>query len=477
MNTSPPTHDTSPIPPSPRRRPLSLSFRLFVLATAWIAVALASALFVLLSYYRTSVERGFESLLDLHLFNVVAAIQQDENGLPVGAPQLGDPRFSAFQSGWYWQVIRLGAGRDELLVSPSLSGTRLLLPRIEDVPFGSDFQRVMDIAGPGGDQRLRAIEQLVVFGDTGDRLAFTVTGDLAEVEDEIGAFRNLVLAVFGLLGFGLVALTLLQVRIGLKPLRDVRHALGAIREGRAPRLEGDYPAEIAPLTREINALIESNAKIIERARTQVGNLAHARKTPLAVITNEARAAKTPLGAKVAEQAGLMRHQIDYYLDRARVAATAGVAVSVTEVAPVAETFARAMRRIYADRGTTLDVEVPTGLRFQGEKQDLEELLGNLVDNAFKWAKSRVVLTCRAIPGSGPDERAMLAITVEDDGPGLTEEECAEAVRRGRRLDETQPGSGLGLSIVRDLADLYGGDFALARSDLGGLKATLRLPAT
>lgn len=475
MNAPAPAATPDPPSSSPRRAPLSLSFRLFVLAAAWTAIALATALYVLIAYYRASVERGFNSLLDLHLFNVVAAIQQDENGLPVGAPQLGDPRFAAFQSGWYWQVIRLGEGRDELLVSPSLSGARLLLPRIEDVPFGSDFQRVMDIDGPAG-RRLRAIEQLVVFGDTGDRLSFTVTGDLGEVEYEIAAFRNLVLAVFGLLGLGLAAATLLQVRIGLKPLRDVRAALGAIREGRAVRLEGDYPAEIAPLTREINALIESNAKIIERARTQVGNLAHALKTPLAVITNEARAARTPLGAKVTEQAGLMRHQIDYYLDRARVAATAGVAVSVTEVAPVAETFARAMRRIYADRGTTLDVDVPAGLRFQGERQDLEELMGNLVDNAFKWARSRVVLTCRALPASGSDGRPMLAVTVEDDGPGLTDAQCAEAVRRGRRLDETQPGSGLGLSIVCDLADLYGGDFALARSGLGGLKATLRLPA-
>lgn len=453
------------------RRPVSLSLRLFVLAAFWSLLALAAAYVVLASYYRAEIERGFERLLGLHLFNVVAAIQQDDAGRLHGEPQLGDPRFASFQSGWYWQVIRLGAD-DELLVSPSLAGERLTLKSVEDVPFDDEFQRAMDVAGPAG-ERLRAVEQLVVYDRTGDRLSFTVAADLGTIDADIAAFRNLLLAVFGVLGAGLVAIAVAQVGVGLRPLRRVGDALGAIREGRDERITGVYPREIAPLTAEINALIESNAKIVERARTQVGNLAHALKTPLSVITNEARAGKTPLGDKVVEQAGLMRHQIDYYLDRARVAASTGLVSVVTDVKPVADTFARAMARIYADRGIDLGVDIAPGSRFQGEKQDLEELFGNLVDNAFKWAKTEVRLSCRRL--SGPD-RPLLEIAVEDDGPGLTEAEREEAMRRGRRLDETQPGSGLGLSIVRDLAELYDGAFELSRSELGGLKAVLRLPA-
>ncbi len=453
------------------RRPLSLALRLFVLATVWSLIALFAAYLILVSYYRAGLEKNFKALLDLHLFNVVAAVQQDEVGRIYGEPQLGDPRFESFHSGWYWQAVRLGDS-DQVLVSPSLAGGRLALRNVEEVPFDDEFRRVMDIPGPNG-ERLRAVEQLVVFDRTGDQLAFSVAADLGTLDGDIAAFRNLLLAVFTLLGAGLVAIAVVQVRLGLKPLRAVGAALTGIREGREERLTGAYPQEIAPLAAEINALIDSNAKIIERARTQVGNLAHALKTPLSVVTNEARAAKGPLGEKVVEQAGLMRHQIDYYLDRARVAASAGVIGTVTDVKPVADTFARAMARIYADRGTVLVVDIEPGSRFQGERQDIEELFGNLVDNAFKWAKSQVRLTCRRADQAN---RRMLEIVVEDDGPGLSEEECREAMRRGRRLDETQPGSGLGLSIVRDLAELYDGAFELSRSPLGGLRALLRLPA-
>ncbi len=468
------------------RRPTSLALRLFVLAAVWSLIALAIAYAVLISSYRTSAERAFGDILDLHLFNVVAAIQQDEVGQIYGNPQLGDPRFESFHSGWYWQAIRLGE-RDQVIVSPSLANGRLRLFNLEEQPFDESFQRVMDIEGPTG-EALRAVEQLVLFDSTGDRLAFAVAGDLGLVEADIARFRNRLLTVFAILAAGILAITMLQVRLGLRPLRSVEQSLLAIREGRAEKLDGAYPREIAPLTSELNALIETNAKTVERARTHVGNLAHALKTPLSVVTNEARAEGSPLGDKVVEQAGLMRHQIDYYLDRARVAAAGGLVTTVTDVAPLAETFGRAMTKIYQDRGISLDIEIEDGARFQGEKQDLEELFGNLVDNAFKWANARVRLSCRRIDANdieggdieGGDieggDRPMLEIIVEDDGPGLTAEERKEAMRRGRRLDESQPGSGLGLSIVRDLTDLYNGAFELAASPLGGLRAILRLPA-
>ncbi len=453
----------------PGRR--SLSFRLFVLATVWSLVALAAAAVYLLDNYRRGAERGHAAFINVHLMNVIASIAQDEQGNLTGSPDLADPRFLSLYSGWYWQVVNLGDPADALL-SPSLGGTPLTLPPSLESPYDDDFRRSMLIDGPNG-ATLRAIERVVVLGTDGDAYSFVAAADLSLPRELTARFATQLLSVFAILGIGLVAITVIQVRIGLRPLRNVGRNLAAIREGRAERLEGDYPEEVAPLTREINALIGSNAKIVERARMHVGNLAHALKTPLSVITNEARGAKGPLAEKVTEQAAIMRDQVDWHLDRARMAARVSVVGVVTEVKPVADALERAMARIHSDRGIDVVNAVPAGLKFQGERQDLEEMLGNLIDNAFKWARSRVAIACRRLPG----EPARLEIVVDDDGPGLEEEEHAVAMRRGQRLDESKPGSGLGLSIVGELADLYEGDFELDAAPGGGLRARIILPST
>ncbi len=226
----------------------------------------------------------------------------------------------------------------------------------------------------------------------------------------------------------------------------------------------------------MNALLESNQEIIERARTQVGNLAHALKTPLSVITNEARAGSGPLADKVAEQAELMRTQVNHYLERARIAARSKVIGAVTEVEPVVASIVRAMERIHEDKGIDLGTDVAKGALFRGEKQDLEEIVGNLVDNACKWAKTEVALTVGYVPPADEETPGKLTLVIDDDGPGLTAEERAEATRRGRRLDETKPGSGLGLSIVTELVGLYEGRLRLDRSPSGGVRAEVELPA-
>jgi signal transduction histidine kinase len=297
------------------------------------------------------------------------------------------------------------------------------------------------------------------------------------VEENLAAFRGQLIQALALAGLGLLAVTLFQIRFGLFPLSKVEQSLAAIRSGEAGRLDGDLPAEIKPLQQELNALLKSNQEIVERARTHVGNLAHALKTPLAVLINEARSDDSPLARKVTEQADTMTTQVNLYLDRARMAARIGVIGRVTEVRPVGESIVRALERIYRDKQLTYSLECASGTRFQGERQDLEEMLGNLLDNASKWARSRVSL--EASTHSGPHGNGAsgdwLEIRVEDDGPGLTAEELAEPIARGRRLDETKPGSGLGHSIVADLAYCYSGKFELARSDLGGLSARLTLP--
>ena len=247
--------------------------------------------------------------------------------------------------------------------------------------------------------------------------------------------------------------------------------LAEIRSGKAEKLEGELPYEIRPLQQELNALIQSNREIVDRARTHVGNLAHALKTPLSVISNEARTHGGPLAAKVVEQAEVMRTQITHHLDRARVAARSSVIGDVTDVDQVLQGLKRALDRIHGERGLDLEVAATPGLKFQGEKQDFEEMVGNLLDNACKWASSQV--RASAEPAEG---KRRFVVVVDDDGPGLTEEQRKKAVKRGQRMDESKPGSGLGLSIVADLAHLYKGRFELEPSPEGGLRAKLELPA-
>jgi signal transduction histidine kinase len=219
-------------------------------------------------------------------------------------------------------------------------------------------------------------------------------------------------------------------------------------------------------------LIDSHREIMERARTQVGNLAHALKTPLSVIANEAAAIDGEVGEKIREQSAVIGTQMNWYLERARTAAASVALGRATELAPVIGGLARVFAKLWQSRAVTLVYDVPSGLCFRGEKQDLEEMLGNLIDNAGKWAASQVSVTARL--NEGPD--LFVDVMIDDDGPGLAKDLRVEAMRRGRRLDETRPGTGLGLAIVADLAKLYGGQLMLEDSSLGGLRARLRLPA-
>ncbi|MEQ8697491.1 MAG: ATP-binding protein, partial [Bauldia litoralis] len=265
----------------------------------------------------------------------------------------------------------------------------------------------------------------------------------------------------------------LLVFFGLRPLRRVPPALAAIRSGKADRVVGPFPAEIEPLAQEINALLDQNTQVVERARTHVGNLAHALKTPLAVLMNEASRSDSALAAKVTEQTGIMKEQIEHHLSRARTAAQAGVLGARTSVMPVLEGLGRTLEAIHRARGVKIAVEGPPDAAFRGERQDLEEMLGNLMDNACKWAAGRVRVGV-SVAESGDDPR--LEIRVEDDGPGLSSTEMRTALKRGMRIDEKTPGSGLGLSIVADIVDMYGGSVSLDSAPLGGLLAVVDLPA-
>ena len=453
----------------------SLALRLFVSASAWAVIILLITGIVLSSLYRHAVERAFDRRLGVYLRTIVADLAAPEEGGDKFPQSLGEPLFELPLSGWYWQVTRLDPGKRDVRSSRSLWDGGL--PHLQDygIAAGANGSREGYVNGPE-DQRLRLVERNIDLGDEGHYLV-AVAGDAAEITEETRSFDQALMVTFALLAVVLLLTTMFQVRFGLAPLKRITDSLAAIRAGRAERLAGQFPEEIAPLARETNALIDSNKEIVERARTHVGNLAHALKTPLSVMVNEASARpRDAFAIKVLEQADIMRDQVARHLERARLAARTTVLGSLTEVEPVVTALARTMKKLHQERGIAVEVHADREARFRGERPDLEEMIGNLVDNACKWAASRVAIEVareRSEPAGEPD---IVRVTVDDDGRGLSPAERALAAKRGRRLDETKPGSGLGLSIVTELAELYGGELKLGAAPLGGLRAELVLPA-
>ena len=455
-----------------RRKAQSIATRLFLSAIFWSMLLLLAAGVLLTTLYRRTAEQAFDQRLDVYLRAIVADLAAPGEDTRIEPGQLGEPQFELSLSGWYWQITRLDTSQPMVRASRSLFAASL--PRLADlgIPASLGGLRRGYATGPEG-SRIRILEREIDTGDTGVFLV-QVAATTQEIEFQLRDFEFALAMTFGFLAIALAGASALQVRFGLRPLRRLREEVVAIRRGESERIDGHFPEDLSPLAGELNLLISSNKEILERARTQVGNLAHALKTPLSVITNEARVQETPLAAKVAEQAAIMRDQVTLYLDRARASARAGVIGSVSDVEPSVSALVRTFDKIYDERAILFVAEVAPGSRFRGEKQDLEEMVGNLLDNAGKWADTRVEI--RVAAAVGAQDAPQLEITIDDDGPGLPEEARAQALKRGQRLDETKPGSGLGLSIVADLAAIYGGSIALEASPFGGVRARLVLPA-
>ncbi|MET0527362.1 MAG: ATP-binding protein [Microvirga sp.] len=448
-------------------RPIAV--RLAVSSVFWSFAILLIAGLILLTLYRDNTERAFDQRLLVYAntlaSNLVTPGDPDRDLGPIG-----DPRFELPLSGWYWQVARPNAKPGEIRASKSLFGGMLpSLAASDDTRFG----QIRRGYGRAPDEReLRLIERDIDLGEDG-RYIIRVAGPADEIAASVRDFLFALTVTFALLGLALGFSTLLQIRFGLRPLANLRSALGTIRRGEADRISGEYPRDISPLASELNLLLDTNREILERARTQVGNLAHALKTPLSIIMNEAENAPDEVASRVREQATLMRDQVNYYLDRARAAALAGTLGTLTDVEPVIAGLARTFAKIYQDKDLAVELAIPLDLRFRGEKQDLEEMAGNLIDNAAKWAAHKVEISVEVIRED--IDRPRFRLLIDDDGPGLPETAREEMLKRGRRLDETKPGSGLGLSIVSDLAALYRGSLKLEAAPLGGLRAVLELP--
>jgi signal transduction histidine kinase len=457
----------------------SLAFRLLAIAAVWSALGLAGGGWALSQLFTRSAEGNFDTRLNADLDSVIAAADRDPEGKLNVAQSFVDPRFANAFSGWYWQVSSLDPppeGSETLLRSTSLWDQSL---HLGPAPALGASQKGYTI-GPRK-KRLRYIENVVSIPDdaqqdpaahphTEHRYRFVVASDVSDVEAEISTFNITLWWATIVLGVGLLSAMFVQVRLGLAPLGRVSRALAAIREGRADRLEGDFPAEIKPLADELNALVAHNAQVVTRARTHVGNLAHFLKTPLSVLANEAQSAQGPLAEAVMRQVSVMRRQVDHYLARARTVGSVAVIGARTDVSPVVSDLTRALSKLYAPRGVTIDRRCPDGLSFRGDRADLEEMIGNLLDNACKWAMEQVEIVV------APEATGRLKVTVSDDGPGLNGDQMSRVLERGERLDQSKPGSGLGISIVKEIAALYGGTLTLGRSTLGGLMAELNLPA-
>ncbi len=460
-----------------RLRLHSLAARLIATAAIWTLLGLVLGGLVLSAAFRNAAQENFDTTLRTDLDGLIVAAQPDAKSGIVLEDRFLNASFRRIYSGLYFQIEPVDAGRTAVFTSRSLFGGHVT-PRITSRQGAFAWG---EAAGPDG-QHLRVVQQRIEFPDTttpkpDDTRAFrvTVAGDMAAVDEQIASFNGTLIWSFLLLGLGLVLAIFLQVKIGLLPLRGVARALARIRDGSAQRLEGDFPAEIAPLATELNSLIAHSAEVVARARTHVSNLAHFLKTPLSVLASEAEASMqeegpaSPLAEQVKRQVFTMRRQVDHYLTRARAAGNVSALGNRTAVAPVLSDLTRVLSRIHATRGIEIEMECPPNLFFRGERQDLEEMAGNLIDNGCKWARRLVTVTARR-------EGATLVLDIADDGPGLTAEERSRVGTRGERLDESVPGSGLGLAIVHDISKLYGGFFVLEAAPQGGLLARLTLPA-
>ncbi|GAB4360961.1 MAG: ATP-binding protein [Oricola sp.] len=450
----------------------SLGLRVILFSSLWAVAAIALLGWLLLDLYRNDSERAFASLQEAQLFNLVGAVSVSGEGALSGSPNLGDARFLEPESGWYWRVVPVEKIAGAPLVSPSLAGAGFSAPPLSELPFNRQFRRDYLTDGPGG-ERIRVLESEIDLGD-GRIARFQVAGNQTEFDYTVRDFARRVGFMLLVFGLGVVLINAAILLFGLRPLDHVRQALAAIRNGRATSLEGVFPSEIEPLVDEMNALIDNNRRIVERSRTQVGNLAHSLKTPLSVLTNEAASKAGPSASVVEEQARAMDYQIQHYLKRARIAAQRESIIFRTEVAPVAEKLVSVMRKL--NPGKRIDFQMQAQVPvFMGEKEDLEEVLGNLLENAGKWARRTIALTVSDGDRSG-DGRHWLRLTVDDDGPGIAPDKRETALKRGKRLDETVPGTGLGLAIVAETASAYGGGVELGESAAGGLRVEVVLPA-
>ena len=440
----------------------SLSQRMMLIAAGWIVILLSLGGFALDRALTGLITRNFDEQLGYMLTAMVASAEIGPDGEVFFNRPLGDQRFLEPNSGLYWQIR--GPGHEDF---PS----RSLWDRSLEVR-GDHFDaepHIYDSAQFAGEP-LRVIERSILLPGSETQWWFTVAASREDLDEQIGNIRAILVYSFVILGLGLFVMAGLQTWYGLGPLRRVRRAIQTMRETGASRVTDPLPLEVQPMVEELNALLAHNERQAEEARTHAGNLAHALKTPLTVVMNAATAQSPDLADTVIREAAVMRRQVDHHLARARAVGRRAVGQARARVADSVEAVLRAVTRLY-DRAR-FDLDGNREAQVAIERQDLDEILGNLIENAAKYGGGSVFVTIDAVP----DDARFCEIWVEDDGAGIPEADRSRLFDRGARLDTGKPGTGLGLAIVRDVAEIYGGSVDLSESeDLGGLLVKLRLP--
>lgn len=445
----------------------SLARRIITVAALWIVVLLGVGGFLLDRVLTSAITRNFDSQLEFVLTSLMAAAEIGPDGEVLLNRPLADQRFLEPYSGLYYQITgdqNLSPVQRDLqdLPSRSLWDRKLLVS-----PGHHDLKLHFYDSNEFADETLRIVERDALLPGSKVRWKFQIAQSRASLDAQIAVLRSTMIRSFGLLGLGLIVLATLQASYGLWPLRRVRRAIAAIRSGSASRIDERLPREIEPLAAELNALLEHNELQAEEARRHAGNLAHALKTPLTVITNAATAHAPDLVETVCREATTMRRQVDHHLARARAIGRRSSTQARSWVWPSLEAVERAVARLYEN--VTIDLAGDKQAIVRVERQDLDEMLGNLIENSAKYGNGRVFVTVGC-------KDKFVEIEVEDDGRGIPEAERAGIFDRGARLDTDKPGTGLGLAIVRDVAEIYGGTVQLEESeDLGGLLVRLRLP--
>lgn len=456
----------------PTRKQGSLAGRLISVAAIWSVIVVLVTGYGLSALFRSSTEAAFDRELGVSLDALAATVDTIGSSELVVPRPPPDPRFTKPLSGHYWRVVDASAAgilqgegvRSRSLWDSNINPPAQLISRAVAVPGDTQALNATRLG-----ENLRIAVRLVQLPGRAQSTLLIVAADRKDALEANNRF-NLALAA-GLLSLtlGILGAIFLQVRLGLQPVRDMGRQLGDIRNGLRERLEDDAPIELAPLASELNALLSHNQAIVERARTQVGNLAHALKTPISVVLNETRTRTGPYAGLVMRQTETMARQVEHYLKRASAAARAETLGARTPVAPVIDDVTRTLSRLYKSEGVKVISECEAGLIFRGEREDLEDLIGNLAENACKYGGGLVEVSARSI------DSHKVEILIDDDGEGLDDAEAVSALKRGARLDESLPGSGLGLSICDELARAYGGELHLERSLLGGLRARVLLP--
>jgi len=437
----------------------SIQQRLVLSSLVWIIASLALTGFLIVFLFKGHIEKRFDSQLDDHLEELVAAGEVSASGSFSLTWTPSDPRFNRPHSGWYWEILENDFVRYQ--------SNSLLMARVSPKKNTTQSDSFIQTTGPSG-QEIRLFSRQISYPRSNDPIIFVVAGPVSDMEDDIHTFTGNILLVLTVLSCVLVGMIILQIKYGLSPLKRLTLSLSLIRSGQLEKMPRDFPLEVQPLASELNILLDYNATLLERARTQVGNLAHSLKNPIAVLKNETKDISGDQGVLIRQHLQHATDNIEHYLNKARIAGSSRLLGSKADLGEIVADIKFSLGKIFAQSELKMTLSGLDGLCVRADPQDMQELFGNLMENACKWAKSQILVT-------GKCEDGKVVIHIEDDGPGVDKENRKNLIKRGMRLDETKPGTGLGLHIASEIINLYGGEIDFLDTQYGGLGIRITLP--